>query len=122
MGAIMHAGLRPLEMGFYDEDESQHAMRVHVFERCAMFLGVEDMKRVAEAEYPEVMDICAANGEMQFGAEPVEARVARRFDLATLANLLATTTASLRPFGMRVSGIAASRPTKPSSGRSRLWQ
>jgi alkyldihydroxyacetonephosphate synthase len=91
MRELMRAGLRPFLVRFYDHDESRHAMKDHEFAQCAMFLGVEAMKRIAEAEYQAAIDICAANGGTPLGAEPVEAWMERRFDFSTVENLLATT-------------------------------
>jgi alkyldihydroxyacetonephosphate synthase len=91
MREMMRDGLRPFVVRYYDEDESRHAMKDPAFEQCVMFFGVEGKQRIAEAEYQAVVDICADNGGILLGAEPVEAWMARRFDFSTVENLLATT-------------------------------
>jgi alkyldihydroxyacetonephosphate synthase len=91
MREIMRAGLRPFLVRFYDEDESRHAMKDNEFKRCAMFLGVEGVRRVAEAEYAVLTAICTVNGGTLLGSAPVEAWMARRFDFSTVENLLART-------------------------------
>ncbi len=51
MQLIMRAGLRPFLLRFYDVDEARHAMQDDRLEGCAMFLGVEGLRAVAEAEF-----------------------------------------------------------------------
>ena len=89
MRQIMHVGLRPFLIRFYDSDESPHAMQDAGFEGCAMFLGVEGVRTVAEAEFEAAVSICTARGGRVLGAAAAEAWMERRFDFSTVENLLA---------------------------------
>ena len=89
MPLIMRAGLRPFLIRFYDADEARHAMQDSRFEGCAMFLGVEGVRAVAEAEFDAAATICAAQGGHALGPAAAEAWMLRRFDFSTVENLLA---------------------------------
>jgi alkyldihydroxyacetonephosphate synthase len=89
MRQIMRAGLRPFLIRFYDGDESPHAMQDDGFEGCAMFLGVEGVHAVAEAEFEAAVSMCAARGGRVLGSAAAEAWMERRFDFSTVENLLA---------------------------------
>jgi alkyldihydroxyacetonephosphate synthase len=89
MRRIMQAGLRPLLVRFYDEHESRHAMRDKAFTGCAMFLGFEGLRGVAEAEHQAALTLCRAEGGQPLGASSVEAWMDRRFDFSTIERTLA---------------------------------
>ncbi len=89
MRQMMRLGLRPFLVRFYDHAEARHAMQDTTFAKCVMFLGFEGVEAVALAEYKAAMDLCASEGGMQIGSDPVEAWMARRFDFSTVENLLA---------------------------------
>jgi alkyldihydroxyacetonephosphate synthase len=88
MRTFMRIGVRPFLVRFYDVDEARHAMQDKSFNKCAMFLGFEGVKGIAEAEYQTVMDICAAEGGQKIGPAGAEAWMRRRFDFSTVENLL----------------------------------
>ncbi len=90
MRQVMSAGLRPFLVRFYDPEEARHAMQDKSFNTCVMFLGVEGVEVVAQAEYTTVMEICTDHGGELLGPAPVEAWMKRRFDFSTVENLLAS--------------------------------
>jgi alkyldihydroxyacetonephosphate synthase len=81
---IMRAGLRPFLVRFYDEDESRHAMADPFFAGCVLFLGVEGLRAVAEAELAASLEICAAHGGRPIGPAGAEAWMSRRYDFSTI--------------------------------------
>ena len=89
MRLIMRAGLRPFLIRFYDADEARHAMQDDRFEGCAMFLGVEGVRAVAEAEFDAAVAICEAQGGLALGPAAAESWMLRRFDFSAVENLLA---------------------------------
>ncbi|HYB28015.1 MAG TPA: FAD-binding oxidoreductase [Solirubrobacteraceae bacterium] len=89
MREIMRVGLRPFLVRFYDADESRHAVGDPAFAGCAMFLGVEGVRAVAEAEFKVAVTICKAHGGRPLGPAAAEAWMDRRFDFSTVENLLA---------------------------------
>jgi alkyldihydroxyacetonephosphate synthase len=89
MRQIMHAGLRPFLVRFYDQTESRHAMQDTEFDRCVMFLGFEGDQRVARAEHEVAMELCDAVAGKRLGEAPVLAWMDRRFDFSTVENILA---------------------------------
>jgi alkyldihydroxyacetonephosphate synthase len=90
MRRIMRAGLRPCLVGFYDRDEAPQALQQPAFDGCAMFLGVEGVRAVAEAEFAAALDICHEHGGRSLGPAAAEAWMDRRFDFSAVENLLAT--------------------------------
>lgn len=86
MRQIMQAGLRPFLIRFYDADEARHAMRDSGFAGCVMFLGVEGVRAVAEAEFDVAMSICVAQRGQALGSAAAEAWMGRRFDFSTVEN------------------------------------
>ena len=89
MQVMFQKGLRPFLVRFYDEDESRHAMRDVAFDGCTMFLGVEGVHALAEAEFAVALSLCEGFGGQRLGPQAVEAWWARRFDFSTVENLLA---------------------------------
>ncbi len=89
MRRIMQAGLRPFLVRFYDENETRYAMRDKAFTGCAMFLGFEGMRGVAEAEYQAALTMCRAEGGQLLGSTPVDEWMERRFDFSTIEGVLA---------------------------------
>ncbi len=89
MQAMFQKGLRPFLVRFYDEDESRHAMGDATFDGCAMFLGVEGLPALAEAEFEVALALCEGFGGERLGPQAAEAWWARRFDFSTVENLLA---------------------------------
>ena len=92
MRRIMQSGLTPFIVRFYDQDETRHVLDGGGHgsnSTCVLFLGFEGLSRVAEAEYAEAMEICAAAGGERLGAEPVAAWMARRFDFSAIKGVLA---------------------------------
>lgn len=88
MRKIMRAGLRPFLLRFYDQDESRHAMQDNSFVGCAMFVGTEGVKIVAEAEYQAVLAICKEEGASTLGVAGVQAWMNRRYDFSTIERRL----------------------------------
>jgi alkyldihydroxyacetonephosphate synthase len=89
MRQITREGLRPFLVRFYDPDEARHALQDPGFDGCAMFLGVEGPRGVAEAEFAEAMRICEAQGGRSCGPAAAEAWMGRRFDFSTIEKQLA---------------------------------
>jgi alkyldihydroxyacetonephosphate synthase len=89
MRQIMRAGLRPFLIRFYDADEARHAMQDPRFRGCAMFLGIEGVRQVVEAEFDAAISICKAEGGEALGSAAAEAWMLRRFDFSSVEDLLA---------------------------------
>jgi alkyldihydroxyacetonephosphate synthase len=88
MRKIMRAGLRPFLIRFYDEAESRYAMQAPDFSNCILFLGVEGLQNVAEAEYAECVRICEEEDGQKIGPGPVEKWMERRFDFSAIEGLV----------------------------------
>ncbi len=89
MRRIMQAGLRPFLVRFYDENEARYAMRDKAFAGCAMFLGFEGLRGVAEAEHHAALTMCKAEGGQPLGSPAAEEWMERRFDFSTIESTLA---------------------------------
>lgn len=89
MRNIMRVGLRPFLLRLYDEDESRYAMRDATFRGCAMFIGTEGLELIAQAEQKACLEICLAEGAELLGPDAAIGWMGRRFDFATVENLLA---------------------------------
>lgn len=88
MREVMQRGLRPFLVRFYNPAESRHALKDDRFDQCAMFLGFEGEKLVAEAEYTITKGIWETYGAQVLGPVPVERWMQRRFDFSTVENIL----------------------------------
>lgn len=88
MRKIMRAGLRPFLVRFYDEAESRYAMQDDSFVNCAMFLGFEGTKAVAEAEEAAAEAICRNEGGTALGSASVVAWMNRRFDFSGIERIV----------------------------------
>lgn len=88
MRAIMRAGLRPFLLRFYDPAETSLTMTEEGFEGCAMFLGSEGQREVAEAEQRAGLRIATEHGGESLGPAPVERWLEHRFDYAALEQIL----------------------------------
>jgi alkyldihydroxyacetonephosphate synthase len=88
MRKIMRSGLRPFLLRFYDQDEARHAMQDSSFAGCAMFLGTEGIKIVAEAEYQALLAICKEEGASVLGPFGAQAWMKRRYDFSTIERRL----------------------------------
>ena len=85
---ITRSCLKPFLVRFYDEDESRHVMKNSAYKKCVMFLGFEGFQTVADAQYDEVMKICAERGGRAIGPDAVEAWMNRRYDFSAIENVL----------------------------------
>jgi alkyldihydroxyacetonephosphate synthase len=90
MRAILHAGLRPSLMRFYDEAESRHAAPNHAGHDCVMFLTHEGLPNVAEAEAAASAAAAKASGARELAEEHVLGWYRRRFDFSAVEGVLAT--------------------------------
>ncbi|HTK08101.1 MAG TPA: FAD-binding oxidoreductase [Ktedonobacteraceae bacterium] len=88
MRKIMRSSLKPFLLRFYDQEESRHAMQDRAFVGCAMFVGTEGVKAVAEAEYQAVLAICQEEGASTLGVAGVQAWMDRRYDFSTIEQRL----------------------------------
>jgi alkyldihydroxyacetonephosphate synthase len=88
MRKIMRSGLRPFLLRFYDQDETRHAMQDSSFVGCAMFVGAEGVKAVAEAEYQALLAICKEEGASVLGPSGAQAWMKRRYDFSTIEQRL----------------------------------
>ncbi|MQA84938.1 MAG: FAD-binding protein [Streptosporangiales bacterium] len=88
MRHITRAGLRPFLVRLYDEDESRIAMNDGSFDGCALFLGSEGVRAVAEAEQVTALDCCTRFGGERLGPEPAQRWLDHRYDVSALESLL----------------------------------
>lgn len=88
MRAIMRAGLRPFLLRYYDPAEAALTMNESGFDGCAMFLGSEGVRQVAEAEQQVALRIATEHGGQSLGPAPVERWLEHRFDYAALEQIL----------------------------------
>ena len=89
MREIYQAGIRPALMRFYDDSETQHAVRGDSVTGCALFLTHDGLASLAAAEHEASREIVIAHGGKSLGSEPVESWYRRRFDFSTVEKLLA---------------------------------
>lgn len=82
-------GFRPLLLRLYDLEEARHVSGDRLYDSPMLYLGVEGMESVVEAEYNELLDLCHKHGGIEDDSVSVESWMNRRFDFSTVENLLA---------------------------------
>ncbi|MER3388454.1 MAG: FAD-binding oxidoreductase [Microcella sp.] len=88
MRKIMRAGLRPMLLRVYDQEEARHALKDPTFAGAAMFLGVRGVQAVAEAELAACVSIATDEGGASQGPAGAEAWMGRRFDFSAVEAIL----------------------------------
>lgn len=90
MRQITSAGLRPFLVRCYDPAEATLALNEPDFDGCALFLGSEGVRAVAEAEHAEAARIAREHGAQSLGTGPVQRWMEHRFDYTALEQILRT--------------------------------
>jgi alkyldihydroxyacetonephosphate synthase len=90
MREIMHSGIRPSLVRFYDEIEARYAIPSLKIDKCALFLTHEGLESIAKAEHEESTKILKSLGAESLGSTPVEDWYNRRFDFSAVENILAS--------------------------------
>ena len=90
MREIMHSGIRPSLVRFYDEIEARYAIPSLKIDKCALFLTHEGIESIAKAEHDESTKILKSLGAESLGSTPVEDWYNRRFDFSAVENILAS--------------------------------
>lgn len=87
---IMHSGIRPSLVRFYDEAEARYAIPSLNNNKCALFLTHEGLESIAKAEHAESSKILKLLGAESIGNVPVEYWYERRFDFSAVESILAS--------------------------------
>ena len=90
MREIMHSGIRPSLVRFYDETEARYAVPSLKVNKCVLFLTHEGLQSIAQAEHEESSKILKSLGAESLGDIPVEDWYKRRFDFSAVEKILAS--------------------------------
>ena len=88
MRHISQAGLRPFLVRLYDQDEARLAMDDGSFDGCALLLGCEGLRAVAEAEQDAALACCGRFGAERLGPGAARRWMDHRYDVSALEAVL----------------------------------
>jgi len=90
MKEIMHSGVRPSLVRFYDEAEAKFAVPEIELKKCVLFLTHEGLSSITKAEHLESSKIVVSLGGESIGSTPVDNWYKRRFDFSAVEEILAS--------------------------------
>ena len=90
MREIMHSGIHPSLVRFYDEAEAKFAVPEIELKKCVLFLTHEGLSSITKAEHLESSKIVVSSGGVSIGSTPVDNWYKRRFDFSAVEEILAS--------------------------------